>query len=156
MSITIRPRTAEDRQALLGFIHALQEAERAMHESRLPGDEVAGLCYEKLLDRGAEILIAEIEGEPVGFVSGWLDEDDDPLQTAEWRRHGYVSDVFVAPEWRGRGIGQQLLRAMGDRLRDQGARRLRICALAANETAVDAFRRFGFAPFEITFDRPLV
>jgi ribosomal protein S18 acetylase RimI-like enzyme len=156
MSVTIRPRTAADRQVLLGFIRELQEAERAMHDSRLPGDEVAGLCCQALLDRGAEILIAESAGKPVGFVAGWLEEDDDPLQTAEWRRHGYVSDVFVAPEWRGRGIGQQLLRAIGDRLRDRGAKRLRICALAANETAIEAFRRFGFAPFEITFDRPFL
>jgi len=156
MSPTIRPHTAADRPAILGFICELQEAERAMHESRRPGDEVAGLCYEALLARDAEILIAETAGEPVGFVAGWLDEDDDPLQTAEWRRHGYVSDVFVAPKWRGRGIGQQLLRAIGDRLQEKGARRLRICALAANGTAIDAFRRFGFQPFEITFDKPLL
>ena len=37
MSVTIRPRTAADRQMLLGFIRELQEAERAMHDSRLPG-----------------------------------------------------------------------------------------------------------------------
>jgi ribosomal protein S18 acetylase RimI-like enzyme len=155
MRPAIRAHEAADRQVLLGFIRELQEAERAMHDSRLPGDEVAGLCYERLLERGAEILIAEVEGEPVGFVSGWLAEDDDPLQTSEWRRHGYISDVFVARPWRGRGIGQWLLQAMSDRLQERGARRLRICALATNDTAIDAFRRFGFAPFEITFDKPL-
>jgi ribosomal protein S18 acetylase RimI-like enzyme len=154
MRPAIRARTVADRQLLLGFIRELQEAERAMHDSRLPGDEVAELCYERLLERGAEILIAEIEGEPVGFVSGWLAEDDDPLQTSEWRRHGYVSDIFVAPPWRGGGIGRQLLQAMSDRLQEKGARRLRICALAANGTAIAAFRRFGFGPFEITFDKP--
>jgi GNAT superfamily N-acetyltransferase len=154
MSLTIRAHTAADRQVLLGFIRELQEAERAMHDSRLPGDEVAALCYERLLERRAEILIAEIEGEPVGFVSGWLAEDDDLLQTPEWRRHGWISDLFVAPPWRGRGIGQQLLQAIGDQLRRKGAKRLRICALAANGTAIAAFRRFGFAPFEITFDKP--
>jgi ribosomal protein S18 acetylase RimI-like enzyme len=155
MSPTIRAHRAADRGAMLGFIRELQEAERAMHESRLPGDEVAELCYARLLDRGAEILIAEMAGEPVGFVAGWLDEDDDPLQTDEWRRHGYVSDVFVAPRWRRRGIGRLLLQAMSTRLQGKGARRLRICALAANQTAIDSFRRFGFTPFEITFDKPL-
>ena len=117
--------------------------------------EVAELCYEGLLDRGAEILIAEAGGEPVGFVAGWMDEDDDPLQTTEWRRHGYVSDVFVVAEWRRRGVGQHLLWAIANRLREKGARRLRICTLAANGAAIDAFCRFGFQPFEITFDRPL-
>jgi ribosomal protein S18 acetylase RimI-like enzyme len=155
MSPTIRAHTGADRHTMLGFIHELQKAERAMHESRLPGDEVAELCYARLLDQGAEILVAEMAGEPVGFVAGWLDEDDDPLQTDEWRRHGYISDIFVAPSWRRRGIGRSLLQAMSARLQGKGARRLRICALAANQTAIDAFRRFGFAPFEITFDKPL-
>jgi GNAT superfamily N-acetyltransferase len=77
------------------------------------------------------------------------------LQTDEWRRHGYISDIFVAPRWRRRGIGHSLLQAMSARLWKKGARRLRICALAANPTATEAFRRFGFAPFEITFDKPL-
>jgi ribosomal protein S18 acetylase RimI-like enzyme len=155
MSPTIRAHTGADRQAMLGFIRELQEAERAMHESRLPGDEVAELCYARLLDQGAEILVAEMAGEPVGFVAGWLDEDDDPLQTDEWRRHGYISDIFVAPSCRRRGIGRSLLQAMSALLQGKGARRLRICALAANRTAIDSFRRFGFAPFEITFDKPL-
>ena len=155
MSTSIRLHVAADRQIMLGLIRELQEAERAIHESRLPGDEVAELCYGRLLDRAAEILIAEVDGQPVGFVSGWLDEDADPLQTSEWRRHGHVSDLFVAAPWRGRGIGQQLLKAIGQRLQRMGARRLRICTLAVNAKAVESFRRFGFAPFEITFDRPL-
>jgi hypothetical protein len=69
MSVTIRPRTAADRQVLLGFIRELQEAERAMHDSRLPGDEVAALCYGGLLDRRAEILIAEGQSRLIGCCS---------------------------------------------------------------------------------------
>jgi ribosomal protein S18 acetylase RimI-like enzyme len=155
LRVTIRPHRESDRPVLLGFIRALQEAERAMHPSRLPGEAVTSNYYRSLLRRNAEILIAELDGAPVGFVAGWVDVDDDPLQTMEWRRHGWISDVFVAEPCRGRGIAQQLLRAMSERLRERGATRLRICALAANAPSIAAFRSFGFAPFEVTFDKPL-
>lgn len=154
MALAIRPYREADRDVVLGFVHALQEAERAIHPSRLPGDEVTEAYGHSLFDR-AEILVAEAGGAPVGFVAGWLAVDDDPLQSMDWRRHGWISDVFVAEPYRGRGIAQELLRSMSDRLQAQGATRLRICALANNAASIAAFRRFGFIPFEITFDQPL-
>jgi len=155
VNVTIRPHRPGDSEVLRGFIHALQEAERAMHPSRLPADAVTEAYERSLGDRNAEILIAELDSAPVGFVAGWLEVDDDPLQTMTWRRHGWISDLFVAPPYRGRGIAQELLGALSDRLQAQGATRLRICALAVNAPSIAAFRRFGFTPFEITFDKPL-
>jgi ribosomal protein S18 acetylase RimI-like enzyme len=155
MRIVIRPAGRADRAILVAFLQQLQDAERAIHPSRLPGVEVADAYYETLTGRQADILIAESEGRPVGFVAGWLDEDPDPLQSADWRRHGAISDLFVTSDHRGEGVGQRLLRAISDRLQARGARRLRICSLASNAPAVAAYHRFGFTPFEITLDKPL-
>jgi hypothetical protein len=47
-----------------------------------------------------------------------------------------------------------LLQAMSERLRERGVRHLRICAIAPN-AAISVYRRFGFEPYEITFDKPL-
>ncbi|HET6519163.1 MAG TPA: GNAT family N-acetyltransferase [Geminicoccaceae bacterium] len=155
MTVRVRPAEPSDEDALIAFLRDLQDAERAIHPSRLPGREVDRFYYDRLRERGADILIAEHDGRPVGLVAGWLDVDDDPLQTPEWRRHGYVSDLFVAGPWRGRGVAQLLLRAIADLLRDRGARRLRIGALCVNDPALAAFRRFGFEPFEVVLDLPL-
>ena len=155
MDLVIRPARPDDRPALIEFNRALQEAERSMHPSRLPGNEVAAFAYQRLLDQHAEILIAEAAGKPVGFVSGWIAEDDDPLQTGEWRRHGYISDIFVASEWRRKRVAQILLDAIAALLESLGAKRLRICALACNSAAIESFKRFGFEPFEVTFDKVL-
>ena len=155
MTVHIRPAEPADEEALIAFLRELQDAERAMHPSRLPGREIDRFYYDRLRERGADMLVAEEGGRPVGFVAGWLDVDADPLQSLEWRRHGYVSDLFVAGPWRRRGVAQLLLRAITDLLRDRGARRLRIGALCVNEPALAAFRRFGFEPFEVVLDRPL-
>jgi GNAT superfamily N-acetyltransferase len=110
MRIVIRPAARADRATLVGFLQQLQDAERAIHPSRLPGVAVADAYYETLTGRQADILIAESEGRPVGFVAGWLDEDPDPLQSDDWRRHGAISDLFVTSGHRGKGVGQRLLR----------------------------------------------
>ena len=155
MTVHIRPAEPDDEDALIGFLRELQDAERAMHPSRLPGREIDRFYYDRLRERGADFLVAEHDGRPVGFVAGWLDVDDDPLQSLEWRRHGYVSDLFVAEPCRGRGVAQRLLGAIAEVLRGRGAGRLRIGALCVNEPALAAFRRFGFEPFEVVLDLPL-
>jgi GNAT superfamily N-acetyltransferase len=155
MSMIIRSANAEDRATLVTFIKQLQDAECEVHPSRLPGEAIAEAYYEKLFAQGGVILIACSAGNPIGFVAGWLDEDDDTLQKMEWRRHGLISDLFVVTAHRGKGVAQQLLQAISDRLQERGAKRLRICAVAPNGPAIAAYLRFGFEPFEVLFDKAL-
>lgn len=155
MSVIIRPADAEDRGTLINFIRQLQDAECEVHPSRLPGAAIAEAYYEKLIAQGGVILIACSAGNPIGFVAGWLEEDDDTLQKMEWRRHGLISDLFVVTAHRGKGVAQQLLQAMSDGLHERGAKRLRICAVAPNKAAIAAYLRFGFEPFEVLFDKAL-
>jgi ribosomal protein S18 acetylase RimI-like enzyme len=155
MSITVRDATAADAATLIGYLRDLQEWERALCPSRRPGQEVDRLCYEHLLQVGADLLLALDGDRPIGFVAGRLRVDEDELMTPAWRWHGYVSDLFVAPAQRGRGVGQLLLQAMADRLRSKGAARLRIGSLCVNQAALAAYRRFGFEPFEVVLDLDL-
>jgi GNAT superfamily N-acetyltransferase len=151
----IRDADPTDEPILLEFIAAIQDAECAIHPSRLPGEQVAAGYLRKLLDHRASILLGEEEGRAIGFVAGWPELDDDALQKLEWRRHGRVSDLYVVPDHRGKGLAQQLLQAMSLKLRERGVKRLRICALATNLPTMAAYRRFGFEPFEVDFDKPL-
>jgi ribosomal protein S18 acetylase RimI-like enzyme len=152
VSIIVRDATAADEATLLGFLRDLQDAERVLCASRRPGHEVDRFCYDGLLNSGAHILLAEDEDRAIGFVAGRLKVDSDELQVEAWQAHGHISDLFVIPVYRGRGVAQLLLRAMADRLRGEGAGRLRIGALSANKTAVKAYEQFGFQPFEVRLD----
>lgn len=155
MTTVIRDATAADEALLLGMLRDLQDAECALCTSRRPGGEVARSCYDHLLRVGSIMLIAEHEGVVVGFAAGRMQVDDDALQVMAWREHGYISDLFVVAEHRGRGVAQRLLGAMAERLRNEGARRLRIGSLSANAAALAAYRRFGFRPFEMVLDMEL-
>lgn len=62
------------------------------------------------------LWLVAVDGQdrPVGFVLARVDDDVDG------QRHGYVGDVGVVPRWRGRGLGELLLRRSLAELRARG------------------------------------
>ncbi|MGO9421883.1 GNAT family N-acetyltransferase [Roseiarcus sp.] len=157
--LQIRAATAADRSDLRRAIVELQEHERRLHDSRLPGEQVADAYLGRIESRAAEsgaMLVAEWAGAFVGFVAGWIEESDAIVETPDSDRFAFVSDIFVAPEFRGRRVASQLLGAIERCLAQPGITRLRLCALAANDAAIHAYRRDGFSPYEIIYERPIV
>ena len=69
----------------------------------------------------------------VGFAGVWLMVDD-----------AHITTFSVHPDWRRRGIGQQLLMGVADLAREIGARRLTLEVRASNEAAQRLYERFGF------------
>lgn len=100
--LNIRPATINDVGLILQFIHELAEYER---EPEAVTATEADLVRDGFgVDPKFRVLIAEWEGKPAGFAlyfynySTWLG-----------RPGLYLEDVFVRPEFRGKGIGKTLL-----------------------------------------------
>lgn len=55
----------------------------------------------------------------------------------------YVQDLFVAEEFRGRGVGEALIRATAKHVRDTGGAYLRLSVEAGNESARAFYERIG-------------
>jgi len=68
--VHIRSARPEDRETLITLGAALQEAEVALHPSRAPAHEVAEPYLDYILAQGAHCLIADVGGDPVGYVAG--------------------------------------------------------------------------------------
>jgi ribosomal protein S18 acetylase RimI-like enzyme len=148
----------EDREAVIGFISALQAHEVALHDTRLTP---AAALWETYLDsisecakaQGGGVLVARIENQPAGFICFWVETGSAMLETADSNRYGYVSDIYVAEAFRSRGLAGRMLDEVKVRLMgDETVRRLRICTLAANQLAASAYRRAGFSPYEVTYE----
>ena len=57
---------------------------------------------------------------------------------------GHVTQVCVLPEYRSRGIGETLIAATANNLRQRNFRLLSLTVTEANRRAVDLYRRMGF------------
>ena len=153
--VHIRSALPEDRATLIALGAALQEAEVALHPSRAPAHEVAEPYLDYILAQGAHCLIAEVGGNPVGYVAGWVERDDNPIMKDAWRSYGLISDIVVLESHRGSGIAGQLLNAMEAYLKSKGARRLQLWVLAKNNSALAAYRKAGFSAYETVLEKVL-
>jgi ribosomal protein S18 acetylase RimI-like enzyme len=158
-SIKIRPATTADRSHLREAIVELQNYERALHLTRLPGELVAD-AYLVWLQRQAEtcngaMLVAESDGAFAAFVVGWIEVADILTEAADSNRFGYVSDLCVMPAFRGRRIAEQLLTVLEQHFCQAGLTRIRINALAANRSARVSYERAGYAPYEVLHEKVL-
>ncbi|MGC8643968.1 MAG: GNAT family N-acetyltransferase [Isosphaeraceae bacterium] len=91
----------------------------------------------------AEAIIAEVEGEPVGFAL-WFTT----FSTFRGRPGLYLEDVYVRPERRGKGIGKALLANVARLARERGYARLEWSVLNWNAPAIGFYRSLGARPMD--------
>src|SRR5262245_653753 len=102
-SLDIRRATAADVPTILALIRELAEFERLSHEVVATEESLHASLFG---DRpGAEILIAQLGSEVVGFALFFQN-----FSTFLGRPGMYLEDLFVRPPFRGHGCGEQLLR----------------------------------------------
>lgn len=160
MDFAIRPYAPVDHDWVLQCEVDLQEHERALHDTRLPGlpysrDYLARL-WDVLAEHHGLMLIAEsARGERVGLVAGHIVDEPWPVETPDSTRYGYVSDIFIQPAARGSGLATLLLDAITAHFQrvEPSVRRIRINVLAVNTMARRAYEKAGFTPYEVMYER---
>src|SRR6266850_7332332 len=141
----IRPYRETDRAAVIAAEIDLQEYERTLHDTRVPGAAVMEAYLDRLQQEVAAqsgaILIAEDRGRFLGLVACVVMQDDVVQETSDSNVHGYITDIYVVPDRRGSGLAQALLQAAEDHLAPTGVGRVRINVLAANAMARRAYEK---------------
>ena len=157
--VQIRPARPGDRELLLDLLALFQDDERAIHAGKRPGKEIAEIALAEIeRDNAAHngtTLIAERDGEAVGFVACHDAHDDDNLIYADRRDHGYVSDIFVLHSHRGHGVGTALLDAAEDYLANRGFTRVRLWVLVDNSHSRAIYEKRGYRGYEMIYEKHL-
>jgi GNAT superfamily N-acetyltransferase len=124
---------------LLRFIQSLAEYERLSHEVVGTEEDLRrGLSGER---RYLEGIIAELEGEPVGFAVFFAG-----FSTFAARPHLHLEDLFVLPASRGAGVGKALLAELAHLALARGWSRVQWEVLDWNEPALHFYRSLDAKP----------
>ena len=105
-AITLRSALPGDRDTVIDLIQVLNAYEADLTGDRKRERRAAAAYFDELMRRlsrhKGRVVLAEAEGRVVGAMGFCLDEDA-AYVTDDVRRHGTVTDLVVAEEWRGRG-----------------------------------------------------
>jgi ribosomal protein S18 acetylase RimI-like enzyme len=138
---------------LVRYHHALDPNRYLLVEEPIE-EGYAHFLGSELANPHAVVLAAELTASPgiVGYAYGRLEPRDWNMLL---EKHGALHDVLVAPEARGRGIGERLVREICARLEKLGAPRVLLHTAVQNEAAQALFERTGFrrTMVEMTRDR---
>jgi len=140
--VTSRPATRvasrSDVPLILAFIRELAAYERLRDE--VVADE-AGLTASLFGETPrAEVLIADLEGGPVGFALFFHN-----YSTFLGCPGIFLEDLFVREEARGRGVGRALLARLATIAMERGCGRLEWNVLDWNAPAIGFYERLGAA-----------
>jgi len=91
----------------------------------------------------AVVLLACVGEQPVGIAVGFLG-----YSTFAARPLLNLHDLAVLPDYRGRGIGSQLLAAVEEFARQQGCCKITLEVLDRNATASRVYAAAGFGSFD--------
>lgn len=138
--VYIRPAQESDAAAIMEMIHGLALFEKAPEKVEL---DVATLQRDGFGPNPAyTAFVAEAEGAIVGFSLSYV-------RYSTWRgRVCFVEDLFVKEEWRGRGLGKQLLDVQMDRARMEGMKYSCLQVLDWNEPAIRFYKQYPGAVFD--------
>ena len=106
--------------------------------------------YEELLAKpDTLLLVAVVDDAAVGYGLAHvlkLDETWIPDTWVTGSRIGEIESLSVLTQYRGRGLGSELLRRLEEHLVDQGVEDLILGALAGNRDAIRLYERQGYQP----------
>jgi L-amino acid N-acyltransferase YncA len=134
--IPVRPARGADAERVAAIYNQGIEERQATFQTRLhkPG-ELEG----KIEAAGGTLLVAELDGEVVGWAS--FSAYDDP---AEYYAGVAESTLYVDPGARRRGVGRTLLEALATEATDRGRYKLIAKIFTTNDPSIALFRDCGW------------
>lgn len=97
-------------------------------------------------------LVAENEDKIIGYLIGSIEKAED------WRKIKNIAEaenMLIIEEFRGRGIGTNLLKEFLKWAKSKGAERAFVVASASNEKAIRTYSKIGFVPYNNVMEMDL-
>lgn len=138
--IVIRETIKDDAKLILSFIQGLADYENLSNEVVATVEDIEKTIFD---NKQAEVVIAELNGKPVGFALFFGN-----YSTFLGKAGIYLEDLFVMPEARGYGIGKKILKYLAKLAVDRDCGRLEWCCLDWNKPSIDFYKSLGAVPMD--------
>jgi GNAT superfamily N-acetyltransferase len=134
--MNIRPARKEEVDIVLQLIHDLAHYEKAPDEVEATEKELLTTIFAE--EPRVFCDLVEVDGDIAGMAI-WF------LNYSTWQgKHGiYLEDLFIKPEFRGRGFGKALLQHLARICEEKGYGRFQWWVLDWNSPAIEFYRSLG-------------
>ena len=136
----IRSASEKDTGLILRFIRELADYEGLLNEVTADEATLKEWIFEK---RKAEVIFALENGKEVGFALFFHN-----FSTFLGRAGVYLEDLYVMPEYRGKGYGKGLIRTLAKIAKERGCGRLEWWCLDRNRPSIDFYLSLGAEPMD--------
>ena len=138
--MNIRLAEPKDLDAIWDLIIGLAEYEKALDEVKTNKETIGKSLFEGDV---AKCHVVEIDGEVIG-IALWF------LNYSTWTGTAgvYLEDLYVKPEFRGKGAGMALMKALAKECVEKGYARFQWWVLDWNEPSINFYKSFGAVPMD--------
>lgn len=140
-SFSIKAATEQDVPLIFAFINELAAYEKLSHEVTATQAALHAALFGP--QPAAEVIIGYAGEEAAGFALFFQS-----FSTFVGRPGLYLEDLFVRPEWRGRGFGRRLLACLAHIAVQRDYGRMEWSVLDWNEMAIRVYRKVGARPMD--------
>jgi GNAT superfamily N-acetyltransferase len=136
----IRQAEESDVKLILQFIKGLGEYEKLSHEVVATEEKLHKTLF---LQKMAEVIIGEYNGNPVGFALFFHN-----YSTFLGQAGIYLEDLYILPEMRGNGFGKSMLKYLAKLAVERDCGRLEWACLDWNEPSICFYKGLGAKALE--------
>lgn len=134
--MSIRPATIADTDEIIALIYELALYEKAPEEAKATREQIIDSFFCENPKVFCEIV--EVDGDIAGLAI-WF------LNYSTWQgKHGiYLEDLFIRPQFRGKGFGKALLKHLAAICDARGYGRFQWWVLDWNEPSIEFYKALG-------------
>ena len=99
------------------------------------------------------VIIAELDGEPVGYLAGSIYQDD--TYSYYEGKTADLDNMYIEEQYRHFGIGSKLVNSFFEWCRKQKAKRVFVTATIGNDNTIAFYKKHGFNELNIELKKEL-
>jgi ribosomal protein S18 acetylase RimI-like enzyme len=151
----IRRAVTNDLPIILELIMQLRRIENSFSK-RISCNKKTKSFFEKILpkllgDKDHVLFVAE-DKKIVGLVFGWK-ENIHPIYKNEFV--GYIADVVVNENYRGKGVGKKLVNALEKEFKKMGLKETKLLVLKNNKKVYSLWKKIGYEELYVEMRKDL-